>query len=152
MTALKRTGQPVLLVLALVMITACSPAFRNHGHVPRDTELAAVQIGQDTRETVAQKIGAPAMDGLRTKDAWYYVESRFRKVAFQAPQEIERTVLRIVFGSGGTVSNIERFGLEDGQVVRLSSRVTETIDTDPGFLRAIFGRLGGGGNFGGLLN
>lgn len=152
MTGFRRAGRPIVLALAVVAITACSPAFRNHGHVPRDSELATVQIGQDTRDTVAEKIGAPAMDGLRTQNAWYYVESRFRKVAFQAPQEIERIVLRIVFNAGGTVSNIERFGLEDGQVVRLSSRVTETIDTDPGFLRAILGRLGGGGSTGGLLN
>lgn len=133
-----------LAVVVLLGLQACSPSFRNHGFVPREDQMADIAIGRDTRETVAQKIGGPSASSLRRNDAWYYVESRFRHVGFQAPREIEREVLRIRFDSAGRVANVERFGLENGQVVRLSTRVTETVTTDRGFLGQIFGGLGQG--------
>ena len=133
-----------LAVVVALGLQGCSPSFRNHGFVPREDQMADISVGQDTRETVAQKIGGPSASSLRRNDAWYYVESRFRHVGFQAPREIEREVLRIRFDQSGRVANIERFGLENGQIVRLSTRVTETVTTDRGFLGRIFGGLGQG--------
>jgi hypothetical protein len=45
------------------------------------------------------------------------------------------------------VSNIERFGLEDGKVVPLARRITDTAVTDKSLLRQLFGNIGklGGG-------
>ena len=148
---MKKSGARLALAAALVLLAACAATFRNHGFVPRDDQLAAVQIGADTRESLIGKIGGPATDGLQREDAWYYVESRFRHGPFRAPEEIERRVLRITFDSAGRVANIERFGIERGRVVRLSARVTETVAADQGFLRALFRNLGQG-DAGALLN
>lgn len=131
-----------LTALLILSLAACSADFRNHGYVPRDADLAQIQLGQDTRATVVEKIGAPSTGSLRRQNTWYYVESRFRQFGPAAPQEIERQVVRITFSPAGRVSNVERFGLEDGRVVRLQARVTDTVQTDTGFLREIFGNLG----------
>jgi hypothetical protein len=40
------------------------------------------------------------------------------------------------------VSNVERFGLEDGQVVALSRRVTETNIKGVSFIRQLMGNFG----------
>lgn len=40
------------------------------------------------------------------------------------------------------MTNIERFGLEDGQVIQLSRRVTESSVQDIGFLRQILSNFG----------
>ena len=142
MTGIKQIGRAAALCLSIGLIAGCSATFRNHGFVPRAADVATIVVGTDTREDVAAKIGGPATDSLRTVNAWHYVESRFRTRAGMQAEEIEREVLRVKFDSHGRVSNIERFGLEDGQVVRLSARVTETVDTDIGFLRAILGNFG----------
>jgi len=42
MNGIMRAGKHVVLALAVVTISACSPGFRNHGHVPRESELATV--------------------------------------------------------------------------------------------------------------
>ncbi|MEM6596359.1 MAG: outer membrane protein assembly factor BamE, partial [Pseudomonadota bacterium] len=68
------------------------------------------------------------------------------------PEEIERQVLAISFAEDGVVENIERFGLERGQVVVLSRRVTETTVRDVTFIRQIirnFGRIDLGEALGG---
>lgn len=148
---MRKSGALTGFAVALLLLAACSASFRNHGFVPRDDQLATVTVGVDTRESLTEKIGGPATASLRRDDAWYYIESRFRYAAFRAPEEIDRQVLRISFSGSGRVANIERFGLQNGRVVRLSARVTPTVEPDQGFLGAIFKNIGQG-DAGALLN
>ncbi|SHI37963.1 Beta-barrel assembly machine subunit BamE [Palleronia salina] len=139
MAAALRRGIALGLVLALA---ACTAVYRNHGYVPTDQDLAQLDVGVSTQEDVTQTIGRPTSMGVLDDSGWYYVQSRFRNYGWRAPEEIDREVVAVSFNSGGTVSNIERYGLEDGRVVRLSRRVTEANVQGVGFLRQLFGNLG----------
>lgn len=145
---LRRAVVPLVLALGLA---ACSPIVRNHGYVPAEAELATIEVGRDTRETVAEKIGRPSTEGLLADAGWFYVQSRFTTVGPFAPREEERQVLAITFTKAGTVENIQRFGLEDGRIVPLSRRITESAVPPMGLLRQLFGNIGqiGTGAFGG---
>lgn len=121
---------------------ACAPVFRDSGYAPVDADLALVEVGADTRETVAEKVGRPSATGLLGDRGWYYVQSRWREFGAQAPREVEREVVAITFSEAGTVANVERFGLERGRVVPLSRRVTESNIQGVGILRQLLGNLG----------
>lgn len=123
-------------------LTACSATYRNHGYVPSEEELSFVVVGVDTRDTVATAIGMPGTAGLLTEGAWYYVQSRFKHSGVRKPEEIEREVLSVSFGEDGVVENIERFGLEDGRVVVLSRRVTDSNIKGVSFIRQLLGSVG----------
>ena len=115
------------MMLALVAsVAACSPVYRNHGYVPSEEELALVEVGKDTRDTVGRKIGRPSTSGLLNDVGWFYVQSRYKHFGPREPKEIDRQVLAVTFNESGTVENIARYGLEDGRVVEISRRVTET--------------------------
>jgi outer membrane protein assembly factor BamE (lipoprotein component of BamABCDE complex) len=129
------------IVLAL-LVTACSPVFRNHGYVPAEDELAQIQVGVDTRETVGEKIGRPSTSGLLNDEGWYYVQSRYRHFGPREPKEIERQVVAVTFDQAGRVENIARFGLEDGKVVEISRRVTQTNIKGLGLIRQLLGNFG----------
>ncbi len=135
-------GFLALSVLILLFVAGCSSTFRNFGYVPSEVDLANVQVGRDTRETVTEKIGSPGTSGVVREDAWYYVQSRVENYAYQAPEVIERQVLAISFSSNGRVRNIERFGLEDGEVIALNRRVTDDNIQGVSFLRQLLGNLG----------
>lgn len=135
-----RTGASAL-VLA-VLVSACSPVIRNHGYVPAEDELAQVEVGVDTRETVGQKIGRPSTSGLLNDEGWYYVQSQYRHFGPREPKEIERQVLAITFNEAGVVENIARFGLEDGKVVEISRRVTETNIKGITLIQQLLGSFG----------
>ncbi len=139
----------LVALTAIIVVSSCSAQYRNHGYVPKDDELANIIVGADTRETVASTIGNPTALGIQDASGWYYVESRFRHLGFQAPKEVERQVVAITFDGSGRVANIERFGLDKGRVVTLSRRVTETSTVKVSFLRQLLGNLGrvGGGIF-----
>lgn len=133
---------PVLALLCLVLTTACAPVFRNHGYVPNDDELALIEVGRDTRDSVAATLGRPSAQGLLNDVGWYYVQSRWRHFGALEPQEIDRQVVAITFTEAGVVENIERFGLEDGEVVAISRRVTDSNIKGMGFLRQLLGNIG----------
>ncbi len=134
-----RTG---FACLALAVVVACAPVFRNHGYVPAPDELALVEVGVDTRETVAEKVGRPSTSGLLNDVGWFYVQSRYKNLGYREPQEVDRQVLAITFTENGVVENISTFGLEDGQVVQISRRVTESNIKGIGFVRQLLGSLG----------
>lgn len=131
-----------LAAIALLALSACTETIRSHGYTPTDDELAAVVVGKDTRETVAFKVGRPSAGGMMADGGWYYIQSRWSHRGARAPQETDRQVLAVSFDNRGTVSNIERFGLADGQVVALSRRVTESNVSGIGFVQQMLGNLG----------
>lgn len=130
------------LVASLLLATACSPVIRNHGYVPIEEDLAQLSVGVDTRESVVATVGPPTSGGVLNESGFYYVASQFRHFGALAPQETDRQVVAISFDSNGLVSNVERFGLEDGQVVALSRRVTDSPVQNSTFLRQLLGNLG----------
>ena len=130
------------LLGAAVVVSGCVAQYQNHGYVPTEEDLAEVIVGSDNRISVAEKIGVPASSGVLNDEGYYYVRTRMRTLGPLAPREIDRQVVAISFSSAGLVQNVERFGLEDGQVVTLQRRVTSSPVNNRGFIRQLLGNLG----------
>ena len=130
----------VLWGALVVVMAACSPIMRFHGYAPTDQELQAVNVG-DTREQVTQAIGQPGIGGVMEGSGWFYVQSDWRHAQWRAPVETDRQLVAITFDARDRVANIERFGLEDGQVVAISRRITDT-GPRPSVLSQVFRVLG----------
>jgi outer membrane protein assembly factor BamE (lipoprotein component of BamABCDE complex) len=127
--------------LVLVALSACTSIYRNHGYVPTDKDLAEVVVGESTQDDVGLAIGRPSSIGVLTGSGWFYVGSRFKQQGLRAPVEIDRQVVAITFDDAGVVENVERFGLEKGQVVVISRRVTDSNIKGVSFLRQLLGNL-----------
>ncbi len=131
-----------LIPLLLLAAVACSNVDRKHGYIPPPEELELIIVGVDTKESVAISVGRPSVAGILSEGGWYYVESRFRAYGFRERAEIDREVVAVSFDTDGVVENIERFGLEDGRIIALSRRVTESNIKGVSFLRQLFGNIG----------
>ncbi len=141
-TKLKKMFRMALLGGVLVSVSACVSIFRNHGYVPTQEELAEIKVGVDTRDTVAENIGAPGSSGMLNNGNFYYVATRIRQYGARKPQIVSRELVAISFTSAGVVSNIEQYTLEDGQVVSFERRVTSSSVQNKTFLRQLLGNLG----------
>ena len=128
--------------MALLATTACVTLDDKHGYVPEDSALGDVVVGRDTRDTVALIIGRPGTTGLVDESGWFYVRSDYERFLWREPVETNREVVSVSFTEAGVVSNIERFGLEDGQVVVLNRRVTDSNIQGVSFLRQLFANFG----------
>jgi outer membrane protein assembly factor BamE (lipoprotein component of BamABCDE complex) len=131
----------VAAVLAL-SLGACTANYRTHGYLPPPEQLSEIVVGLDTRASVEDTVGPPSSSGILQDSGYYYVRSRIRSFAYFEPEVVEREVLAISFDANGVVSNIERFGLEDGRIVTLERRVTESSVVDRTFIRQLLGGLG----------
>ncbi|MYA88222.1 MAG: outer membrane protein assembly factor BamE [Boseongicola sp. SB0662_bin_57] len=130
------------LLLALVLVPACSSLEDSHGYVPEAGLVAEVQVGIDTKVTVARILGRPGVEGIIDDSGWYYVRSDYERRLWYAPVELNREVLAVSFADDGVVENVERFGLEDGRVVALERRVTDSNTQGISFLRQLFSNFG----------
>ena len=141
MRAAGRVFKLVTAVMLCTSLAACAATFRNHGYVPNEEDLAQVSVGLDTRDTVADIVGAPSSAGVLNDSGYYYVRSRVKHFAWQKPQVIERQVVAISFNQVGIVENIGRYGLEDGKVIPLARRVTRN-GQDVNFIKKILSNVG----------
>ncbi|WP_298835559.1 outer membrane protein assembly factor BamE [uncultured Roseobacter sp.] len=130
------------VIAVCCVVGACSSLYSNHGYVPTQEDLDQIAVGVDTRSSVEETLGSAASSSVISDNAMYFVRSRIRKTAFLEPQVVDREVLAISFDSNGIVANVERFGLEDGQVVPLARRVTDTTVGSRSFLQQLFGNIG----------
>ncbi|MBI1172778.1 outer membrane protein assembly factor BamE [bacterium] len=128
--------------LAVVLAVACTPIYSNHGFIPEEDDLAQIKTGVDTRDTVGAFLGRPSTEGVLGDNEWFYVQSRWKTVGGREPQEINRQVVAISFDAKGKVSNIERFGLEKGEVVAITRRITTEPIRGRSALAQIFANFG----------
>lgn len=136
-------GVRVLTIgLICTLLIACTPIMQKSGYVPETRDLDRLIVGTDTRETVSELIGRPSTTGLLNNVGWYYVESSWEQKGPAERVETDRKVVAITFDSAGKVENVEQFGLEQGQVIALSRRVTKENVASLGFLRRLFGNIG----------
>ena len=139
---IKQSAAFLLLGLVFMALSSCAATYRDHGYVPSESELAEIVVGVDSRESVADVVGVPSTSGILNDSGYYYVKSRVRHFGAMRPKEIEREVLAISFSEAGIVENIERFSLQDGNVVTLSRRVTDKTVNDNTFIRQLVGSIG----------
>ena len=99
-------------------------------------------MGQTTQTDLEGLIGKPTAQGLLAGSGWYYVGSRWEFYGLREPREVDRQVVAISFNEAGTVSNVERFGIERGQIVVLSRRVTGSGVSSIGLIRQLMGNVG----------
>lgn len=129
-------------VLAFLVITACAPIMRVHGYVPNQADLDSLAVGADTKSSVEDILGHPSDTGVLDSDAWYYVESTVKSFLYYEPEVVERRVLVLDFDENDVLRDIAEFGLEDGRVVNLQSRVTPIDGRRTSVLNRLFRNVG----------
>ncbi|MEO0485051.1 MAG: outer membrane protein assembly factor BamE [Pseudomonadota bacterium] len=138
-----KRGARRLSFLGLVLVLgACSATYRTHGYVPTDQQLDEIIVGLDTRASVEDQLGAPSTSGVESESGFFYLSETRRQLGAFAPEITDRQLVAIRFDPEGLVENVERFTLEDGRVVPLSRRVTQSNVRDTTFIRQLLGNIG----------
>lgn len=137
-----RPATRAFAIVVAVGLGGCAPTYSNHGFAPQIAELDALTAGVDTRGSVLRKLGRPSSTGSFDSEVWYYVASRTEKFAFYQPKVIDRTVAVVRFDESGLVSQVNRYGLEDGKVVDLVTATTPTYGRELTVIQQLFSNVG----------
>lgn len=114
-----------------------------HGFAPDAVEQQEIAPGIDTIFSLEERIGRPATAGLLSDNTWYYVQTTVEHLTYHQPKVIDRKVVAVEFDEDGVVADVASYGLEDGRIIDLNTRVTETDAKRVGILTALFGNIGG---------
>lgn len=155
----------VLCIAALSLLSACTPVVSQRGYLQDLDVEASIDPDTDTKTTIQQRLGYPSTEATFSSDAWYYISSVEKQIAFFHPTIESRAILAIYFDKDGKVTDIKHFTLEDGHVIAFEARETPTRGKEMTFLQQLFnaspgvpigsvqgtspggGRGGGGGGY-----
>jgi outer membrane protein assembly factor BamE (lipoprotein component of BamABCDE complex) len=121
-------------------LAACGAQIDRHGHVFMDVDVNQVQRGM-SKDQVQAVLGSPDTTSTIGGDAYYYIASTQKTVAFFKPYEINRQVVAVYFDRGESVEQVAQYGLKDGIVVNYYGRETPARGKDLTFLEQLFGNM-----------
>ncbi|MGH6903863.1 MAG: outer membrane protein assembly factor BamE [Geminicoccaceae bacterium] len=128
--------------IAALALSACVPQVSNHGYRLDEAALAQVEAGRTSREQVLQLLGSPSSVTTFDGSVWYYVGQRTERLSFYQEEVVNQDIVAIVFDDVGTVSQIERHGLDRAQEVSLVDRETPTAGSELTVLEQFIGNIG----------
>jgi len=141
----------MMLTLTAILMIGCTPVTNTRGYLPDPEAEAAIGVGKDTKTSVQQRLGFPSTEATFNADAWYYISSIEKEIAFFRPTVQSRAILAVYFDKDGKVTDIKHYTLLDGHVVAFETRETPTKGKELTFLQQLFNAtpgvpLGGGTN------
>lgn len=139
----KLTSRYLILLPAVLALAACEARVTTHGYAPNEVERADILPGVDTVFSLEERIGRPVTYGLLDDNTWFYVQTQVEHLTYNPPKVIDRTVVAIDFDEDGVVTAVNSYGLEDGRIINLNTRVTENDSQRRGILERFFGSIGG---------
>jgi outer membrane protein assembly factor BamE (lipoprotein component of BamABCDE complex) len=125
------------LLLIAFLAAGCTPVISQRGYLPDPKNEAALKAGKDTKATVINRLGYPSTQATFGGDAWYYISSTEKQVAFFNPRVMSRSILAVYFDKDGKVTDLKHFGLSDGHVVDFETRETPTRGRELTFLQQL---------------
>lgn len=140
--AVKRRGPIFAAGLLTATIMACAPVIDNRGYFFDDRSADNIEKGVTNKEAVRETFGSPSSESVLNNGAYYYIYSRFVTESYRAPEEVDRKVLAIYFDENKTVRDLAVYGLEDGIIVPIVARTTQTQGSELTALQQIFGNVG----------
>jgi outer membrane protein assembly factor BamE (lipoprotein component of BamABCDE complex) len=121
---------------------ACVPQVSNHGYRLDETALAQIEPGRTTHDQVLQLLGSPSALTTFDSSAWFYVSQRTERMSFYQEEVVNRDVVSITFDDRGTVTRVDRHGLEQAHDVTLVERETPTAGSELSALEQFIGNIG----------
>jgi outer membrane protein assembly factor BamE (lipoprotein component of BamABCDE complex) len=142
----------MVLALTAVLVMGCTPVVNTRGYLPDPDAESAISIGKDTKTSIQQRLGFPSTTATFAGDAWYYISSIEKEIAFFRPTVESRAILAVYFDKDGKVTDLKHYTLRDGHVVAFETRETPTKGRELTFLQQLFNATPGvplGGSSGG---
>jgi len=134
----------ILCGVTAFVISACEPVYEEKGYRLDADQIAKVETGIATKDSVLETLGSPSSVATFPEqgEAWYYISRSTEHFAFLNKTVLEQNVIVIKFDENDVVSNIKNYNKEDGREVDMVDRTTPTGGNELGFFEQIFGNFG----------
>ena len=128
------------LLIGAAPIAGCGGQIDRHGHVFIDVDLDQLQPGM-SKDDVKMALGSPDTTSAIAGDAYYYISTTTKTVAFLKPKEIDRQVVAVYFDGTERVRRVSNYGMKDGIVIDYHDDETPARGKDVDLVDQIFGNI-----------
>ena len=129
-------------MIALGVLTACSPTVDIRGMLPKPEEVAKIQVGKSKDEEVLAILGTPSSALHYGGETWYYIHEKTETVSFFDPKVVEYQALVIDFDDNGRVKSLRQIDKNQLQDVGMTGRETPTAGREYSVLEQLIGNVG----------
>jgi outer membrane protein assembly factor BamE (lipoprotein component of BamABCDE complex) len=128
--------------VAVIGMSGCTPLRSHTGYVVDVDLVNSIQPGVDNRQSVLQTLGTPTFTNQFGQGQWFYLARDNHNYAYTKPKPVNQIALRISFDNQGTVTRIDRTGIDQVVKVNPAKRTTPTLGRKRGFFEQLFGNIG----------
>ena len=136
------------ITLALVVcffLGACTGIKSNNGYMPVKESVDQLKVNVSSTSFAKNILGEPALILGNREPIFVYSAQITDRVLFFEPKVISRDVLVLYFNKKKKLKKLDKFDLNDGKYVELSTGNTALKDTERSLLSSIFSNVGIGG-------
>ena len=138
----RRFGVTAAVAMTLTLMAGCAATTIKHGHHFNDNDLQQIQPGM-SQDAVRSALGTPdTTSAVQSGNAFYYISSTRKEVAFYKPEEVDRRVVAVYFNRTGSVDQVANYGMKDGRVLDYVSHETAAHMRDRNFISRFFRGVG----------
>jgi outer membrane protein assembly factor BamE (lipoprotein component of BamABCDE complex) len=144
-----RAGMAGVAGLALVAgLSGCTEVREHQGYVVDRALVASVEPGVDNRDSVQATLGDPSFASQFDDGTWYYVSRSTKQFSFGTPKPVNQLTLAVHFAKDGTVTSVDRSGLEQVVGIHPVADKTPTLGRKRSLFQELFGNIGAVGGAG----
>lgn len=138
-------GLASVMLVALAgaaLLPGCTRIKSSSGYIVDEALVASVQPGVDNKASVERTLGQPTWASEFDRNSYYYVSRNTEQIAFLTPKPTEQSVIIISFDPRGTVTKVERDGLDKVVSIKMSKDKTPVLGKETGIIQDLFGNIG----------
>jgi outer membrane protein assembly factor BamE (lipoprotein component of BamABCDE complex) len=128
-------------IVCALLLAGCFTEVRQRGYIVPEGALEQVPVGA-TQEQVLVVLGTPSTVATVSGEAFYYISTRTKRVAFLPDDVIDRRVVVVYFDKNRRVERVANYGLQDGKVFDYVSRTTPASGQELSYITYLFKILG----------
>lgn len=141
---MKKQSVLIIVMLAALGLSACTPTVATRGNLLTDTQFQKVEAQKSTRADVVQAWGPPTASSPFDQNTWYYIGETTSQKGIFAPHVDKRRIVRIKFSPANNDTVVEVADIDP----KLAKDVTPVSQTTPAagkeytFLQQFIGNIG----------
>ena len=135
----------IALIVACVLISACSGIKRNNGYLPVQDSVDRLKVNVTSLSSVKSKLGEPALILGKKEPIFIYSSQVTNRVLFFEPKVISRDVLVLYFNNKKKLRKLKKFSLKDGKSFDLNTDATDLNSEERSLIASLFSNVGIGG-------
>lgn len=127
----------------ILLLGACSTDYFNQteGNMPSKDDILAIKQGM-SQSDVRKIMGSPSAVSSLDHKTWIYMNSTMKRMAFFAPEELERNIVAVEFNLDGKVERVIQIDKESGREIAFCTDETPVMGTEETFMEKYFGGVG----------